>query len=130
MTKTTISEIHKTCPRKGQGEAKTFGVAEKCLKPLGCRGPETHSDCPSRKWNNGTNWCIGAGAICIGCTERDFPDKFSPFYKVEYSYEQFDKPVEEEPTDGSLVIKPWYHLRKAWRSCCDGTPSSTSPALL
>lgn len=107
------TEIHKTCPRKGQGEAKTFGVAEKCLKPLGCRGPETHSDCPSRKWNNGTNWCIGAGAICVGCTERDFPDKFSPFYKVEYSYEQFDKPVEvepdpdentPEPTDSSLVI--------------------------
>jgi hydrogenase small subunit len=107
------TEIHKTCPRKGQGEANTFGDGQKCLKPLGCRGPETRSDCPSRKWNNGTNWCIGAGAICIGCTERDFPDKFSPFYKIEYSYEHFDKPVEEEPnpeetppepTDGSLVM--------------------------
>ena len=107
------TEIHKNCPRKGQGEAKTFGIANQCLKELGCKGPETKSDCPSRKWNNGTNWCIGAGAICIGCTERDFPDKFSPFYKLEYEYKHFEKPVPEttnpnapepEPTIGSLEI--------------------------
>ena len=91
------TEIHKNCPRKEQDEAKTFGIANKCLKELGCKGPETKSDCPSRKWNNGTNWCIGAGAICIGCTERDFPDKFSPFYKLEYEYNNFEKPVTEDP---------------------------------
>jgi hydrogenase small subunit len=105
------TEIHKNCPRKGQGEAKTFGIADKCLKELGCKGPQTKSDCPSRKWNNGSNWCIGAGAICIGCTERDFPDKFSPFYKLEYEYKHFEKPAPEDPnppepdpTTGSLEI--------------------------
>ena len=110
------TEIHKNCPLKGQDEAKTFGIANKCLKELGCKGPETKSDCPSRKWNNGSNWCIGAGAICIGCTERDFPDKFSPFYKLEYEYKHFEKPIvedpeptapepEPEPTTGSLKFR-------------------------
>ena len=94
------TEVHKTCPRKEQDEAKTFGVEHKCLKALGCRGPETKSDCPSRKWNSGTNWCIGAGAICIGCTESDFPDKFSPFYKVEYGYQNYENPPDQ--TTGSL----------------------------
>lgn len=89
--------VHDRCPRKGQDETKTFGVADSCLKALGCRGPETRSDCPSRKWNSGTNWCIGAGALCIGCTEQGFPDKFSPFYKLEYDYQLFEKPAPQEP---------------------------------
>jgi hydrogenase small subunit len=80
--------IHKVCPRKGMPKAEIFGQDRTCLKDLGCRGPETRADCPSRKWNNGTNWCIGANAICIGCTEAGFPDKFSPFYKIEYSYQE------------------------------------------
>ncbi len=92
------TEIHKNCPRKGQGEAKTFGIPNQCLKEIGCKGPRTKSDCPSRKWNNGTNWCIGAGALCIGCTEQGFPDKFSPFYKLEYDYKDFEKPPTENPT--------------------------------
>ena len=55
----------------------------RCLKELGCKGPETRADCYSRHWNSDTNWCIGANAICIGCTEKGFPDKFSPFYDGE-----------------------------------------------
>ncbi len=111
------TEIHKKCPLKERDETKTFGVKNRCLKELGCKGPETKADCPSRKWNNGTNWCIGAGAICIGCTERDFPDKFSPFYKLEYEYKNFEKPITEEPNPtepqpsaGSLEIS-----RAIWR---------------
>lgn len=72
--------VHKRCPRKGE-EAKTFGVEGRCLKELGCKGPRTQADCPTRQWNNGTNWCIGANSVCLGCTERDFPDRFSPFYR-------------------------------------------------
>jgi hydrogenase small subunit len=91
--------IHKVCPRKGKPKAVTFGQDNTCLKELGCRGPETRADCPSRKWNNGTNWCIGANAICLGCTESGFPDKYSPFYKIEYAYQPYDKPVEDPPVD-------------------------------
>ncbi len=73
-------EIHENCPRKEMREAKSFSE-EGCLEELGCKGPKTKADCPTRKWNNGTNWCIGANSICVACTESGFPDKFSPFYR-------------------------------------------------
>ncbi len=76
--------VHDRCPRKGEEEADTFGTDGLCLKELGCKGPKTRADCPTRNWNNGTNWCIGANAICIGCTENGFPDSFLPFYDREH----------------------------------------------
>ena len=76
-------KVHDRCPRKERDEAKTFGIEGACLKELGCKGPETKADCPDRLWNNKTNWCVGANAHCLGCTESGFPDKFSPFYKRE-----------------------------------------------
>jgi NiFe hydrogenase small subunit HydA len=72
--------VHDQCPRRDSGWAPTFGVDGKCLQGLGCKGSGTHADCPSRQWNNKTNWCIGANSICLGCTESGFPDRFSPFY--------------------------------------------------
>lgn len=89
-------ELHKDCPYREREETKTFGVRNACLEELGCKGENTRSDCPSRKWNNSTNWCIGAGNICIGCTESGFPDRFSPFYKLEYSYAPYEK-ADPEP---------------------------------
>lgn len=74
------NNVHKNCPRKERTKAIYFGIDNACLKELGCKGPETQADCPSRKWNNGANWCIGANAQCLACTERGFPDKFSPLY--------------------------------------------------
>ena len=76
--------IHKNCPRKGKAVALTFGEEGMCLKELGCKGPRTKADCFSRKWNNSVNWCIGANAVCLGCTEQGFPDRFSPFYKAAF----------------------------------------------
>jgi len=73
--------IHHRCPRRERRTAQAFGVEGDCLERLGCKGPRTRGDCPSRKWNSGTNWCIGANAICLGCTESGFPDSFSPFYR-------------------------------------------------
>ncbi len=75
--------VHEQCPRREKDKAKTFGVEGFCLKELGCKGPKTQADCPSRQWNNETNWCIGANAICLGCTEKGFPDSFSPLYAHE-----------------------------------------------
>lgn len=74
--------IHKNCPRKEIDEVKTYGVAG-CLKSMGCKGPVTQADCYKRMWNNGTQWCIGANAVCIGCTEKWFPDS-SAFYKTRF----------------------------------------------
>ena len=73
-------KIHDVCPRKGTGEVNQFGLATGCLKSLGCKGPNTKANCPTLKWHNGVNWCIGAGAPCMGCTEPTFPIA-TPFYK-------------------------------------------------
>lgn len=74
--------IHENCPRRAafnEGKfAKKPGEAG-CLYELGCKGPITYSDCPSRLWNHGTNWCIGNGAPCHGCTQPEFPDLLGSF---------------------------------------------------
>jgi hydrogenase small subunit len=76
--------IHENCPRRAyfdEGKfAKKFGD-EGCLYELGCKGPITHADCPLRHWNSGTNWVIGAGAPCNGCTQPEFPNETAPFYE-------------------------------------------------
>jgi len=72
--------IHKNCPRKDKDKALYFGIDQLCLKGLGCKGPQTQADCPGRKWNNRTNWCVGASSQCIACTDAGFPAAFSPLY--------------------------------------------------
>jgi hydrogenase small subunit len=69
--------IHENCPRRAYFDEGKFAK-----KPgdEGCKGPITYADCPLRRWNNGTNWVIGAGAPCNGCTQPEFPDGTSPFY--------------------------------------------------
>jgi hydrogenase small subunit len=69
----TREPIHERCPREDSEEAGDFGQQGRCLKELGCQGPRSHADCERRHWNNNQNWCIGANALCIGCTEPFFP---------------------------------------------------------
>ena len=76
--------IHETCPRRADFDAgrfaKNFGEPG-CLYELGCKGPVTYADCPTRMWNSGTNWCVGAGSPCHGCVEPSFHDLLSPLYE-------------------------------------------------
>lgn len=76
--------VHETCQRRPDFDAakfaKQFGDSG-CLYELGCKGPVTYADCPTRLWNSGTNWCVGAGSPCHGCVEPDFPDRYSPLYQ-------------------------------------------------
>lgn len=65
--------VHDRCPLRETDEAKRWGQLNACLKELGCQGPETVCSCPTTKWNNAVNWCIGAGSPCIGCTRPSFP---------------------------------------------------------
>jgi hydrogenase small subunit len=88
--------VHNRCPRRGREEAETFGRDGFCLEELGCKGPQTLADCPIRQWNNATNWCIGANSICLGCTENGFPDRFSPFYRIESGGGDSEHSGEEE----------------------------------
>ena len=83
--------VHANCPRRDFYDAGQFAAKigdPQCLRTLGCRGPQTYADCPSRGWNSpaantpGVNWCIPAGAPCQGCTENVFPDGMSPFWAV------------------------------------------------
>jgi len=124
-----LMRIHKNCPRKGREKADTFGVPYECLKDLGCKGPNTAADCFSRLWNNGTNWCIGANAICLGCTENGFPDQFSPFYNIEYGYQHYQKsPGDETPGDEKVLQitkAEWKSDKSELKVEGDGKPGST-----
>lgn len=81
--------VHDNCPRRASFDAGVF-IEEyndslkkdnACLLRKGCRGPVTHADCPSRRWNQRMNWCIGAGAPCNGCTEPAFYAGLAPLFE-------------------------------------------------
>ena len=76
--------IHDHCPRLDlydEGiQARTLSDPNGCRMDIGCKGPDTYSDCGKRKWNSGMNWCVD-NSVCIGCVEPGFPDEFSPFYE-------------------------------------------------
>lgn len=93
------------CPRYQDfvnGRFATRPGATGCLQLVGCKGPRTNSLCGLHGWNgqqphNNTTWdqsiaafnqngrynrggfCVSAGAPCMGCTEKGYPDSFVPF---------------------------------------------------
>lgn len=77
---------HDNCPRYSDYESERFAkhFSDKgCLYKLGCMGVRTYSDCALRLWNSGTNYCISAGAPCIGCTSEFFAKyKKFPLYRL------------------------------------------------
>lgn len=81
--------IHDHCERRAHFDAGQFAVewgddGHKqgwCLYKLGCKGPSTFHNCPSQRWNGGTNWPVGAGHGCVGCSEPQFWDTMTPFYE-------------------------------------------------
>jgi [NiFe] hydrogenase small subunit len=81
--------VHDQCQRRSHFEsgefAKSFDSEEAkngwCLYELGCKGPDTYNNCPVVKFNDGVSWPVQAGHPCIGCSEPNFWDKMSPFYK-------------------------------------------------
>lgn len=76
--------VHSRCINRDYLDEGVFATKfgdEGCLLELGCKGPFTTADCPIRLWNGSVNYCISAGAPCIGCTEKGFPDAHSPIYQ-------------------------------------------------
>lgn len=79
--------IHEYCERRAHFDAgrfaKEFGDEGHrngfCLYQLGCKGPVSHANCSSIKFNEGIVWPIGNGNPCIGCTEGDVLFKQSLF---------------------------------------------------
>jgi hydrogenase small subunit len=80
--------IHDSCERRGHFDAgeyvEVWGDEGHrhgwCLYKMGCKGPATFHNCPSVRYNERTNWPVGAGHGCIGCSEVDFWDTMTPFY--------------------------------------------------
>lgn len=75
--------VHDLCGRRKDFDAGKFAkrLSEPgCLYKLGCKGPMAFNDCPTRKYNNATSWCVAANAPCIACVEPGFPDHTSPFF--------------------------------------------------
>lgn len=79
------ARIHDWCPRRQHFDNGVFSEEpgeEKCAYKIGCKGPVTFSDCPTRQWiGEHNNWPVGANSPCIGCVSPDFPDGMSPFYE-------------------------------------------------
>jgi hydrogenase small subunit len=80
--------IHNNCERRPYYDTGKYvmkwgdadHIAGHCLYMMGCKGPATGANCFSAKWNDGTNWPIGAGHGCIGCTTDHFWDNLPPVY--------------------------------------------------
>jgi hydrogenase small subunit len=76
--------IHDRCPRRSFFDNGIFATKlgeETCMFKLGCRGPVTRTDCPTRQWNDHVNWPIGDNTPCIGCASFAFPDGMEPFVR-------------------------------------------------
>lgn len=81
--------IHDKCPRRANFDAGQFAErfdddnARKgyCLYQVGCKGPATFAPCSTLEWNLGQSFPIKAGHPCLGCTERHFFDRMTPFYR-------------------------------------------------
>jgi hydrogenase small subunit len=79
--------IHDNCPRRGHFEngefVYQFGSAEEaknyCLYAVGCKGPQTYTNCPTVRWNNQVSWCVESGSPCIGCGDFNWVDENAPF---------------------------------------------------
>jgi hydrogenase small subunit len=79
--------IHDNCPRRGHFEngnfVTEFGTEEEalgyCLYKVGCKGPQTYTNCPIVRWNRRTSWCVESGAPCIGCGSLNWVDVGAPF---------------------------------------------------
>ncbi|MDD4601413.1 MAG: iron hydrogenase, partial [Negativicutes bacterium] len=75
--------IHDLCERRPAFDQGIFAtrLSEKgCLYKLGCKGPMAFADCPTRLFNNGVNWCVGANSPCLACVQPEFPDGTEPFF--------------------------------------------------
>lgn len=75
--------VHDICERRkdfDKGKFATRLSGPGCLYKLGCKGPMAFADCPTRKFNNGTSWCVAANSPCLACVEPVFPDQSGPFF--------------------------------------------------
>lgn len=81
------STIHDNCPRRGHFEngefVEAFGTPAEaagwCLYKMGCKGPQTKTNCPQVRWNRKASWCVESGSPCIGCGSLNWVETNAPF---------------------------------------------------
>lgn len=104
--------IHDNCPRRGHfenGEFVTeFGSAEEakgyCLYKVGCKGPQTFTNCPIVRWNRRTSWCVEAGSPCIGCGGLNWVDNNAPFFHRLADMQMGDALGNVQPGSAAAVV--------------------------
>ena len=72
--------VHDNCERRAHFDAGRFAMEfgdeghrkGYCLYKLGCKGPETYSNCPTILFGDVgcASWPVATGHPCIGCTEQ------------------------------------------------------------
>ncbi|MCB1821316.1 MAG: hydrogenase small subunit, partial [Candidatus Competibacteraceae bacterium] len=72
--------VHENCERRPHFDAGRFALEYGdfghrqgwCLYKIGCKGPETHANCPAIGFGDvgESNWPVGIGHPCFGCTEE------------------------------------------------------------
>lgn len=81
--------IHDACERRPHFDAGQYveqwddndHKKGHCLYKMGCKGPETYHNCPTQRYNEKTSWPVGSGHGCVGCSEPNFWDTMTPFYR-------------------------------------------------
>jgi hydrogenase small subunit len=104
--------VHNQCERRSHFEYGEFvqawgdEAAQKgwCLYKMGCKGPETFSNCPSIRYGDGGSWPVKVGHGCIGCTMPAFWDAMSPFYQRLPSPFPFAPDVTVDQVGGAAVV--------------------------
>jgi hydrogenase small subunit len=82
------SLVHNQCERRPHFEFGEFALswgdegAQRgwCLYKLGCKGPETMSNCATVRYGGGSSWPVRAGEGCIGCMTPHSWDAMGPAY--------------------------------------------------
>jgi hydrogenase small subunit len=105
------SLLHNLCERRPHFEFGEFVLdwgdegAQKgwCLYKMGCKGPQTFSNCPTVKYDEGTSWPVQAGHGCIGCHMPDFWDSMGPAYARLPGWLPFNPDVSADAAGMTLV---------------------------
>ncbi len=73
--------IHNNCERRPHFDAARFAVEfgdeghrkGYCLYKLGCKGPESHNNCPTLLYGDvgSGSWPVGTGHPCFGCSDKN-----------------------------------------------------------
>ncbi len=97
--------VHSQCPYLPDYVAEIQNG--KCLRFQGCKGPAAGNVCPTVKFNNGDNFPQAARHVCIACSEPNFWDEKTPFWKLMDRNTPFKiKPAAIFEKDVSAMIVP------------------------